>query len=127
MESHTQTSLDFQNVAATASSSDTTDARQRIDSHSAQPQARPPSIVDEKLDPEINRAGSFAGARPPSIIEQSDLQDGVSKITYSFLYSKTYASISYCCIEPHESSLAIIILDKDKVHVKYPILYEIVH
>ena len=77
MESHSRNSLDLQDAAATASSSDTTDARRRIDSLSAQPQARPPSFVDEKLDIEINRACSFTGARPASIIEQSDSQDGV--------------------------------------------------
>lgn len=59
-----------------------TEARSRIDSLNSQPQARPSSYIDEttSVGHEINRTCSFGGARPASIIEEVDLQDGVIKL-----------------------------------------------
>ena len=59
----------------TNTGSSTVEARPRIDSLSTQPQARPPSILDDTDKYDFSRAGSIGGhgARPASIIEEQEV------------------------------------------------------
>ena len=73
---------------ATSTELSTVDSRQRIDSLSKQPQARPPSIFDDTEKYDFSRAESIGsrGARPASIIEEQEVSFHYSYTLYIALF-----------------------------------------
>ena len=81
--SRTHASHDNENEVT--GSSVTADTRQRVDSLNQQPQARPHSYIDDTEAHRISRADSVASARPPSIIEEAEFQNGAGILVSTLL------------------------------------------
>ena len=93
--------------------SGTIEVRPRIDSLSTQPQARPPSILDDTDKYDFSRAGSIGGhsARPASIIEEQEVKFHDRIRTFSLFINRS----SYCRAKPQcQLLLALMVLNVDQ-------------